>query len=80
VTPARPHWREVARRTGDGVEVALLWDNLFNRVKVAVSDERLCHYVDLDIADADAAALTAFQEPFAEATMRLVASERTGDR
>jgi hypothetical protein len=67
------HWREFARRTGNGVEVALLWNQSLNRVKVAVSDERLCHYIDLDVTDADAP--RAFQHPFAEASSRLLAAD-----
>jgi hypothetical protein len=77
VTPsAATHWRELARRSGEGVEVALLWNSFFSRVKVAVSDERLCHYVDLDI---EADSLSAFHQPFADATSRLVAN-RAADR
>jgi hypothetical protein len=69
-------WQEVARKSGEGVEVTLLWNSLLSRVKVAVSDERLCHYVDLDI---EADSLSAFQQPFADATSRLVAN-RVADR
>jgi hypothetical protein len=76
-TAATP-WRELARRTGNGVEVALLWNRAFNRVKVAVSDERLCHFVDLEIADDEA--VGAFREPFADLTSRLLETVRAGDR
>lgn len=70
MTPeAATHWRELARRTGDGVEVALLWNPSANRVKVAVSDAQLCHHVDFEIAGADA--LNAFRQPFAQATTNL---------
>jgi hypothetical protein len=70
VTPeAATHWRELARRTGDGVDVALLWNSSANRVKVAVSDGQLCHHVDFDIAGATA--LSAFHQPFAQATANL---------
>ncbi len=64
-------WIELAKRAADGLEVALLWNRSSNRVKVAVSDEQLCHYLDLDVARADA--LRAFNGPFASATERLVA-------
>ena len=64
-------WVELAKRAADGLEVALLWNGSSNRVKVAVSDERLCHYLDLDVARADA--LRAFHPPFASATERFVA-------
>ena len=70
MTPeAATHWQELARRTGDGVEVALLWNPSANRVKVAVSDAELCHHVDFDIAGVDA--LSAFHQPFAQATTNL---------
>jgi hypothetical protein len=75
---AATQWRQLARRTGDGVEVTLLWNRSVNRVKVAVSDERLCHFVDLDMVEADR--LSAFREPFANATTRLLANEQIGDR
>src|SRR5262245_26200443 len=54
----RPRWVELAKRATDGLEVALLWNRSSNRVKVAVSDERLCHYLDFEVAPADA--LSAF--------------------
>jgi hypothetical protein len=67
VTPtAATNWRELARRTGNGVEVALLWNQARGCVKVAVSDARLCHHVDLELTGADA--LRAFEEPFAHAS------------
>ena len=70
MTPeAATHWRELARRTGNGVEVALLWNPSANRVKVAVSNAELCHHVDFEIAGADA--LSAFHQPFAQATTNL---------
>jgi hypothetical protein len=70
VTPtAATNWRELARRTGNGVEVALLWNQPLNRMKVAVSDGRLCHHVDLELTGADA--LRAFEESFAHASSLL---------
>jgi hypothetical protein len=78
VTPmATNRWRELARRTGNGVEVMLLWNESSRRVKVAVSDGWLCHHVDLDLAGADA--LGAFYDPFAHATGRLSASAATDE-
>jgi hypothetical protein len=62
-------WRQLARRTGDGVEVLLLWNKSVDLVKVVVSDGRLCHHVDLELAGADA--LSAFHESFAHATTNL---------
>ncbi|MGH3081247.1 MAG: hypothetical protein ACRDNH_08960 [Gaiellaceae bacterium] len=64
-------WRELARRAGDGIEVAVLWNSSVNRLKVAVSDERLCHHLDFELDDADA--INAFREPFADATTHLLA-------
>jgi hypothetical protein len=71
LTPASK-WRELARRTGPGTEVVLLWNEPGNRVKVAVSDERLCHHVDLELAGADAP--SAFRDQFADAASRLQAA------
>jgi hypothetical protein len=64
-------WLELAKRASDGLEVVLLWDRSSNRVKVAVSDQRLCHYLDLEVARPDA--LSAFHHPFAHAAARLAA-------
>jgi hypothetical protein len=74
---ATSRWRELARRTGDGVEVALLLNKSVDLVKVVVSDGRLCHHVDLELAGAGA--LRAFYEPFADATVRLSASDLTDE-
>jgi hypothetical protein len=52
-----PQWRRRSQsisRIRDGLEVVLLWDRSSNRVKVAVSDERLCHHLDFEVARADA--------------------------
>jgi hypothetical protein len=67
-------WIELAKRAADGLEVLLLWNRSSNRVKVAVSDERVCHYIDFDVARADA--LSAFYHPFAYATSRLADGSR----
>jgi hypothetical protein len=66
---AARNWHELARRTGDGVEVTLLWDKSVDLVKVVVSDGRLCHHLDFDITGADA--LKAFHQPFAFASTNL---------
>jgi hypothetical protein len=57
-------WLELARRAGSGVEVALLWSPASDRVKVVVSDRRLCHHVDLDLGGTGA--LLAFHDRFAD--------------
>jgi hypothetical protein len=78
VTPmATDRWHEVARRAASGVEVVLLWNKSVDLVKVVVSDGRLCHHVDLEIAGADA--LRAFREPFADATALLSADNATDE-
>jgi hypothetical protein len=63
------HWRELARRSGEGVEVALLWNESINCVKVVVSDDRLCHHLDLQVDRADE--LSAFYHSFTHAASRL---------
>jgi hypothetical protein len=67
-------WLELARRAGNGVEVALLWNPAGNSVKVVVSDPRLCHHVDLDVGGPDA--LIAFRERFADAAPALLQTPR----
>lgn len=62
-------WVELGKRAADGLEVLLLWNRSSNRVKVAVSDRRLCHHIDFEVARADA--LSAFYHPFAHAAARL---------
>lgn len=42
-------WRELARTSNDGATAVLLWDRSSNRVRVTLSDERLCHYVDFEV-------------------------------
>jgi hypothetical protein len=61
-------WRELARRAGDGLEIALVWSRSADSVKVTVLDAKLGESFDLDIAGADA--LRAFYHPFAYASGR----------
>ena len=68
-------WVELATRAADGLEVALLWNRSSSRVKVVVSDERLCHHLDFEVAHADA--LSAFYHPFANAAARLAPGARS---
>jgi hypothetical protein len=63
-------WLELARRAGNGVEIALLWNPAANCVKVVVSDPRLCHHVDLDVGGPES--LIAFRERFADAAPTLL--------
>jgi hypothetical protein len=67
-TAAPAGWVELAKRAANGLEVVLLWNRSSDRVKVAVSDERLCHHLDFEVARADA--LRAFYHPFAYAPSR----------
>jgi len=70
-------WRELARRAGDGIEVALLWNGSLNRVKVTVSDDRQCRYLELEVAQPEA--FPAFSEQFAQAVSRLPAVDLEAD-
>jgi hypothetical protein len=56
---------ELDRRSGDGIDVTLLWNARTNRVFVAVADERrgASFRVDVDAAHA----LDAFHHPYAYA-------------
>lgn len=42
-------WQVLARTENDDAAAVLLWDESSNRVRVALSDERLCHYVDFEV-------------------------------
>ena len=57
--------RELDRRSGDGVEVILLWSALTGSVVVAVKDERT--ETDLRIVVDPGDALDAFRHPYAYA-------------
>ena len=46
----RTQWQELAVTTNDGAAAVLLWDES-NRLRVALMDEWLCHYVDFQIPD-----------------------------
>src|SRR4029453_10870165 len=62
-------WRELARRAGEGIEIALLWNGSLNCFKVTVSDRRLCRYLDLEVAGAES--FPSFHEHFANAASPL---------
>ena len=70
-------WREMARRVGDGIEVALLWNGSLSRVKVMVSDRRLCHYLDLEVERPEA--VSAFHRLFADAAPQLQTTDLQAD-
>ena len=75
-TAGPAEWVELAKRASNGLEVVLLWNRSSNRVKVAVSDERLCHHLDVEVAQADT--LSAFYHPFAHAAARLAHGASVG--
>jgi hypothetical protein len=62
-TTALNDWRELAQRTGGGLEVTLLWSKSRGRVKVAVSDNKTGDEFEFEVAGANA--LAAFYHPFA---------------
>ena len=55
--------RELALRSGDGIDVALLWDSATDRVFVVVDDERRDEH--FRIAVGNRSALDAFHHPYA---------------
>lgn len=57
--------RELAHRTGDGIEVTLFWTKATNTVAVAVLDTRSGEALEFDV-DGNAA-LDAFNHPYAYA-------------
>ena len=54
---------ELARRSGDGVDVALLWDSEANRVFVDVNDESRDEHFRIAVGNSNA--LDAFHHPYA---------------
>jgi hypothetical protein len=56
-------WVELADRSGDGLDVRLLWNSSDGRVKVTVTQVGTDRVGELDVAPEDA--LTAFYHPFA---------------
>jgi hypothetical protein len=64
-TTPETEFRELDRRTSDGIDVRLLWNSHTNRVSVAVKDERAGESFEFEIDSADA--LAAFHHPFAHA-------------
>jgi hypothetical protein len=55
-------FRELDRRSGDGFEVALLWDPDGNKTFVVVVDEREDEFLRLDVEAGKA--LDAFRHPY----------------
>jgi hypothetical protein len=65
---AKTTQRELAQRAGDGVEVALLWNQGNNRLTVAVADTRTGHEFELSAHPENA--LDVFYHPFAYAAFQ----------
>ena len=63
----RTHYRELAVRGGDGLEVTLLWSEPEDRLVVTVSDKRSGEHFVLD-APSDKA-LDVFYHPFPHAIL-----------
>lgn len=57
--------RELAHRAGDGIDVALYWDEQTNEVLVAVYDEQTNDRVEFEVEGRHA--LDAYRHPFAYA-------------
>ncbi|HEX8854673.1 MAG TPA: hypothetical protein VF752_03660 [Thermoleophilaceae bacterium] len=64
-TTPESEFRELDRRTNDGIDVRLLWNSHTNRVSVTVKDERSGESFEFEIDSADA--LAGFHHPFAHA-------------
>ncbi len=57
--------RELCSRTGDGIEVALLWRQAAGELCVAVVDTKLNHAFHIPVEPAEA--MRAFQHPYPHA-------------
>jgi hypothetical protein len=69
-TSAAAERRELAHRTGDGIEVALLWTKSTDRVAIAVADTRSGEELEFEVDGSRA--LDAFNHPYAyAATVRV---------
>lgn len=60
--------RELAQRTGDGIEVTLYWNKPIDRVTIVVFDLRSAETLEFEIDGR--AALDAFNHPYAYAATR----------
>jgi hypothetical protein len=64
-----PDTRELDHRTGDGIEVRLLWNEATNQVSVAVEDRRSGEVLHFAVDGAEAR--DAFHHPYAYAEREL---------
>jgi hypothetical protein len=62
--------RELAHRTGDGIEVTLFWTKATNTVSITVLDTRSGEALEFDVDGSTA--LDAFNHPYAYAATRRV--------
>ena len=63
------HFRELAHRSNDGIDVALLWNDGTDHLFVTVRDDRSGRAFEL-VVDNGHEALDAFHHPFAHAAWR----------
>ena len=69
--------RELAQRSGDGIEVTLYWDSQDDRLTVSVSDTRTGECFEVDAPRH--AALDVFNHPFAWAPDRVADELEIGE-
>ena len=64
--------RELAHRTGDGIEVTLFWSKPSDRITIAIVDTRSDEALEFEVDGS--AALDAFNHPYAYAATQRVRS------
>ena len=69
--------RELARRTNDGIEVALFWSTSSDQVTITVLDTRTDEALEFDVDGK--VALDAFSHPYAYAARRRARSVVTAE-
>jgi hypothetical protein len=69
--------RELAHRSGDGIEVTLFWDSLDDRLTVRAWDTRTGEFFEIEAPRH--AALDVFQHPFAWAPERVADEVESGE-
>lgn len=76
MTTAAIERRELAHRTGDGIDVTLLWTKSTNRVTIAVADSHSGEELEFEVDGSRA--LDAFNHPYAyAATVRVRGTHAT---
>ncbi|MGN6869271.1 MAG: hypothetical protein ACTHMY_12795 [Solirubrobacteraceae bacterium] len=74
-TSAATERRELAHRTGNGIDVTLLWSKSTNTVTIAVLDSHSADELEFDVDGSHA--LDAFNHPYAYAAAVRVRSTQT---